>query len=224
MARGNQLTARKETTMRSQRLDTVVIGGGQAGLAVGYHLARQDRDFVILDAGQRVGAAWRHRSDSLRLFTPARFNHLPGMPFPAPGGYFPIKDEMADYLEAYAARFHLPGGAGGHGRRAWSTRDLYLLTAGRRSLEAHHVVVATGAAIAPRVPTFAEQLDPAIVQLHSADYRNPVSCATVPSWSSGRATPAPRSRWSWHPPTTPGWPAGTPAASPSPSAAPSSRR
>jgi putative flavoprotein involved in K+ transport len=108
MVRSNQLTARKETTMRTQRLDTVVIGDGQAGLAAGYHLARKDRDFVIVDAGQRVGAAWRDRWDSLRLFTPARFTHLPCMAFPAPGGYFPTKDEMADHLEAYAARFHLP--------------------------------------------------------------------------------------------------------------------
>jgi putative flavoprotein involved in K+ transport len=173
MTRRNQLTAREETTMGSQRLDTVVIGGGQAGLAVGYHLTRQDRDFVILDAGQRVGAAWRHRWDSLRLFTLARFNQLPGLPFPAPGGSFPTKDEMADYLEAYAGRFQLPVElevvVDELGRRG----DHYRITAGHRSLEARHVVVATGAATTPRVPAFAEQLDPAIVQLHSADYRNP---------------------------------------------------
>jgi len=85
-----------------QHFDTVVIGGGQAGLAIGYFLARQDRDFVILDAGGRVGETWRNRWDSLRLFTPAFHDGLPGMPFPAPESYFPTKDETADYLEAYA--------------------------------------------------------------------------------------------------------------------------
>jgi putative flavoprotein involved in K+ transport len=159
--------------MATQRLDTVVIGGGQAGLATGYHLTRHGTDFVILDAGQRVGTAWRHRWDSLRLFTPARFNQLPGMRFPAPGGYFPTKDEMADYLEAYAARFDLPVELGVRVDQLGRDGDRYLITAGHRSLEARHVVVATGAATTPRVPAFAAQLDPAIVQLHSADYRNP---------------------------------------------------
>jgi putative flavoprotein involved in K+ transport len=155
MTRWNQLTAREETTMGSQRLDTVVIGGGQAGLAVGYHLTRQDRDVVILDAGQRVGAAWRHRWDSLRLFTPARFNQLPGLPFPAPGGSFPTKDEMADYLEAYAGRFQLPVELGVVVDELGRRGDHYRIMAGHRSLEARHDVEATGAATSPRVPAFA---------------------------------------------------------------------
>src|SRR5512139_1084458 len=91
-----------------ERIQTVVIGGGQAGLSVGYHLARRGLQFVILDANERIGDAWRNRWDSLRLFTPACFDGLDGMPFPAPAYSFPTKDEMADYLEAYAGRFHLP--------------------------------------------------------------------------------------------------------------------
>ena len=90
------------------RLDTVVIGGGQAGLAMGYYLKEQDHDFVILDAGDRIGDAWRRRCDSLMLFTPAALSGLPGMPFPFPGGFFPTKDEMADYLEEYTRNFDLP--------------------------------------------------------------------------------------------------------------------
>src|SRR3546814_10039304 len=100
------------TAARAERVETVVIGGGQAGLSVGYHLKRRGLPFVILDGQERIGDVWRERWDSLRLFTPAKFNGLDGMPFPTPGDYFPTKDEMADYLEAYAARFELPVGSG----------------------------------------------------------------------------------------------------------------
>ena len=92
----------------SEHEETVIIGGGQAGLTLGYHLARRGRPFVILDAHERIGDAWRKRWDSLRLFTPALFSRLPGMPLPAPRWSFPTKDEMADYLESYAERFELP--------------------------------------------------------------------------------------------------------------------
>ena len=91
-----------------ETIDTVVIGGGQAGLSVGYHLARRGVPFVILEANPRVGDSWRNRWDSLRLFSPARFDGLDGWPFPGDPEAFPTKNEMADYLEAYAARFSLP--------------------------------------------------------------------------------------------------------------------
>src|SRR5215475_2844566 len=97
-----------KTKSEAQRVPTVVIGGGQAGLAVGYHLARRGHRFVILDANQRVGDAWRNRWDSLRLFTPARYAALPGLRFPASGASFPSKEQMADYLESYAKCFGLP--------------------------------------------------------------------------------------------------------------------
>src|SRR5436309_8454616 len=96
------------STVKAERINTVVVGGGQAGLAAGYHLARRGLPFVILDANQRIGDSWRNRWDSLRLFTPARYSGLDGMPFPAPPQSFPTKDQMADYLESYAARFELP--------------------------------------------------------------------------------------------------------------------
>jgi putative flavoprotein involved in K+ transport len=159
--------------MDSERFETVVVGGGQAGLATGYHLARRGRPFVILDAGQRVGDPWRGRWDSLRLFTPAAYSGLPGMGFPAPAWHYPTKDEVADYLEAYAARFQLPVRPGvavdGLTRRG----ERYLVTAGERRFEADNVVVASGAYHTPRVPAFAAELDPAILQLHSSGYRRP---------------------------------------------------
>src|SRR6187397_51640 len=97
-----------EHALATERFHTIVIGGGQAGLSVGYYLARAGRPFVILDAGDRVGDRWRQRWDSLRLFTPAMFDGLAGMKFPASPFSFPTKNEMADYLEAYARRFQLP--------------------------------------------------------------------------------------------------------------------
>jgi putative flavoprotein involved in K+ transport len=156
-----------------QRFDTIVIGGGQAGLAVGYYLARQGRDFVILDANNRTGASWRKRWDSLGLFTPTRYSGLPGMPFPAPANAFLTKDEVADYLEAYAARFHLPVRLGTVVDRLSREDNRYILTTGGQRLEAGHVVVATGAFQHPNVPAFADRLDPAIAQFHSNAYRHP---------------------------------------------------
>ncbi len=161
------------SVLKVERIDTVVIGGGQAGLAAGYYLARQGRDFVILDAHDRVGDSWRKRWDSLRLFTPASFNRLPSMPFPARTEPFPTKDEMGDYLEAYAARFELPIQLGVRVDEVTRSGDRYLIAAGPRRLEASHVVVATGTYATPRVPPFAGQLAPAITHFHSSDYRNP---------------------------------------------------
>jgi len=155
------------------RLDTVVVGGGQAGLAMGYYLRDRGRECLILDAGEQVGDAWRGRWDGLRLFTPAALSSLPGLPFPSPGGYFPAKDEMADYLEGYAGKFDLPVRLG---RRVDSLRrngNAYLVSAGDERYLAENVVVATGPYHTPRVPAFAAQLDPSITQLHSSDYRNP---------------------------------------------------
>ena len=157
----------------SQRFDVVVVGGGQAGLAAGFHLAKRNIDFVILDAYPRVGEAWRKRWSALRLFTPARLDGLPGMPFPAPSGALPTKDELADYLERYVEHHKLPLRLGIHVDSLSHEGDGYVLTAGDRRFEADQVVVATGGHPTPRRPDFASGLDPEIVQLHSADYRDP---------------------------------------------------
>jgi putative flavoprotein involved in K+ transport len=157
----------------TERFDTIVIGGAQAGLAAGYHLARRGVDFVILDASERVGDSWRNRWDSLRLFTPARYDGLPGMPFPASPHYFPTKDEMADFLARYAAENRLPVRSGTRVDGLSRTAERFLVRAGDRHFEADHVVVAMANYQQPWVPTFAAELDPEIVQIHSADYRNP---------------------------------------------------
>src|SRR6516165_955754 len=166
--------ARMDGNHGAERYETVIIGGGQAGLAVGYHLSRLGRSFVILEADQRVGDVWRKRWDSLHLFTPARHDGLPGWKFPAKGWSFPSRDNMADYLEEYAARFHLPVRRGMPVDRVTSDGDgAYLVTAAGRRFQAGNVVIATGAYQVPTVPAFASLLDPGIVQLHSSDYHSP---------------------------------------------------
>ena len=156
-----------------ERFETVIVGGGQAGLATGYHLAGRGRPFVILDAGRRVGDPWRGRWDSLRLYTPGRYSGLPGMPFPADPWHYPTRDEVADYLEAYAARFQLPVCGGVRVDGLTRKEERFLVSAGDRRFEADNVVVASGAYHHPRVPEFAPDLDPALLQLHSTGYRRP---------------------------------------------------
>jgi putative flavoprotein involved in K+ transport len=156
-----------------ERVETVVIGGGQAGLSVGYHLAQRGLPFVILEANERIGDSWRRRWDSLRLFTPARYNALPGLTLRGRGHRFPSKDEVADYLEAYAARFQLPVLTGVRVERLSQHGSEFVVNAGGRVFETGNVVVAMGTHQRPWVPPFADALDPGIVQLHSAEYRNP---------------------------------------------------
>jgi putative flavoprotein involved in K+ transport len=157
----------------AERVETLVLGGGQAGLAVGYHLVQRDLPFVILDANEQIGDSWRKRWDSLRLFTPARYNALPGMAFPGPAHSFSTKDEVADYLEAYAARFALPIRTGIRFDRLSRNGTHFVVEAGNRRFEAENVVVAMATYQVPAMPLFAHELDPGVRQLHSGEYRNP---------------------------------------------------
>jgi putative flavoprotein involved in K+ transport len=167
-------------TRRTERIDTLVIGGGQAGLSVGHHLGRRGVPFLILDASARVGDPWRARWDSLRLFTPARFDGLDGMPFPAEPGYFPTKDEMADYLEAYAARFDLAVRSGARVHRLTRENGRFVALTADTRFEADNVVVAMSNYQRARVPAFAGELRADIRQIHSADYRSPAQLRAGP--------------------------------------------
>jgi putative flavoprotein involved in K+ transport len=161
----------KEGTM-SEQFDTIVIGAGQAGLSAGYHLAKRGKTFVIVDAADRVGGSWLNRWDSLKLFTPSIRCNLPGLSLG--GGYrFPSKDEMLDYLERYVATFTLPVRLGVEVDGLFREGSGFRVTAGAQAFDADHVILATGAHRVPRTPDLAGDLSDDIVQLHSADYRNP---------------------------------------------------
>jgi putative flavoprotein involved in K+ transport len=155
-------------------IETVIIGAGQAGLAAGYHLQRRGRQFVILDASSRVGDNWRRQWDTLKLYSPAQYDSLPGLPFPAGKWTFPGKDQVGDYLEAYARQFELPVALETRVQTLERLGERYVVTTDRGRYHCDNVVVATGTfGRTPNVPAVADQLDPAILQLHSSEYRRP---------------------------------------------------
>jgi putative flavoprotein involved in K+ transport len=156
-----------------EHLRVVVVGGGQAGLAAGYYLKRAGIGFAILDRHPRVGDSWRRRWSSLKLFTPARIDGLPGMRFPAPAYAHPTRDEMAAFLESYAQRFELPVRSGCEVQRLEHGDGRFRLCASGRESTADRVIVATGANEKPKVPAWASELDPRIEQLTAATYASP---------------------------------------------------
>src|SRR3989440_2305435 len=157
----------------SRNFDVVVIGAGQAGLAIGYFLARQGRRFLIIDAANSVGSAWRGRWDSLRLFTPRRYDSLPGLAFPGDSDGYPTRDEAVAYLELYAKTFDLPIELNSVVRKLAAENGKYFLESDGETIAADQVVVATGPFQTPNVPTIAGDLAPGVFQAHSTDYRRP---------------------------------------------------
>jgi putative flavoprotein involved in K+ transport len=154
-------------------LDVVVVGGSQAGLAMAWHLAQQGLRFVVLEAGSEVGHVWRSRWDSLKLFTPAQYDALPGMAFPAPADTYPTKNPVADYLRDYAKAFDLPVRLNARVIRLTKTDDGFEVHTADEVFQARQVVVATGPFQVPFVPPPAAKLDASVIQVHSAAYRNP---------------------------------------------------
>jgi putative flavoprotein involved in K+ transport len=176
---------RRETPDEASSLDVIVIGGGQAGLSVGYHLRRQGMRFVIVDASERIGDVWRQRWETLRLFTPAWLDSLDGLPFPAPAHHFPTKDEMGDYLEQYATHFELPVLSGTRVTALERSDGGYLVRTSRGDFRAPQVIVAMSSYQRRRLPPFARELSPGIVQLHSSDYQRPTELAPGPVLIAG---------------------------------------
>jgi putative flavoprotein involved in K+ transport len=160
-------------------VETVIIGAGQAGLSAAYHLQQRGHECVVLDRNHRIGDGWRQQWDSLRLYSPAKYDGLPGMPFPAAPHSFPGKDDVADYLETYAQRFEIPVRLGARVNRISSpgnpaAGEGFVVETDTGPLSCDNVVVATGTfGRTPSVPAFAPDLDPSILQLHSSEYRRP---------------------------------------------------
>jgi putative flavoprotein involved in K+ transport len=163
-----------------QVLDAVVVGGSQSGLAMAWHLQRQGLNFLVLEAGPELGHVWRSRWDSLKLFTPAQYDALPGMAFPAPADTYPTKDPVADYLQAYATAFQLPIRLNAPVTSLVQTDGGFEVHTADITYRARQVVVATGPFQVPFVPPMAAKLDPAVTQVHSADYRNPQALPAGP--------------------------------------------
>jgi putative flavoprotein involved in K+ transport len=163
-----------------QQLDVLVIGAGQAGLALGRHLQEQGLRFLLVDAGDRIGDVWRSRWDSLRLFTAAEYDGLPDLPFPAEPGTYPGKDDVADYLEAYAAALDLPVRLGTRVTRLARSENGWTAETTTGLLRARQVVVATGPFSVPVVPALAQGLADGVVQVHSAAYRRPADLPDGP--------------------------------------------
>jgi putative flavoprotein involved in K+ transport len=164
----------------SERRDVIVIGGGQAGLAMGYELKQQGRRFTILEAASEPAAAWRARWESLKLFTPVRYDSLPGRPFPGDPDSHPSRDDVVAYLGDYARELELPVELESAARGVRSTGGRFVVETDGRAYEADQIVVASGPFQIPRVPPIAERLDPSVTQLHSGAYRSPQDVAGGP--------------------------------------------
>ena len=164
----------------TNRYGVIIIGGGQAGLALGYFLSRQDSAYTILEAAAEPAAAWQRRWDSLRLFTSARYSGLPGQSFPGDPDHYPTRDEVVGYLTDYARRFELPVQLDSRVRSLTQVDGGYEVVAAGRTYLADQVVVATGPFQQPLVPPIAARLEPGVRQLHSSDYRRPEDIASGP--------------------------------------------
>jgi putative flavoprotein involved in K+ transport len=167
------LTANQNGSAERDGFDVIVVGGGQAGLAIGYFLARQGRRFVILEAADSIGAAWRTRWDSLLLFTPRRYSALAGLAFPGDPDGYPTRDEVIAYLEQYAATFDLPVELDSAVRSLAVADGRFAVGLDDRRLEADQVVVATGPFQVPSTPALARELASEVFQTHSTGYMRP---------------------------------------------------
>ncbi|WP_373058634.1 flavin-containing monooxygenase [Zunongwangia sp. H14] len=156
-----------------QTRDFIIIGAAQAGLSMAYFLKKMGRDYLLVDKEERIGASWLNRWDSLTLFTPSEFNNLPGMNFPAPKGYYPSKEEVAEYFKAYAEEYNFPIQFNTLITEITGENNFFLLKSPQGNLRAKNVIIGTGPFHIPYTPPFAKKLDKGIFQAHSNYYKNP---------------------------------------------------
>ena len=162
-------------TNAENRYKTIIIGAGQAGLSAGYYLKQAGKDFLIIDSSEKIGDSWRNRWDSLKLFTPAQYDGLPGMKFPSTRNTFPDKDEMADYLKDYSNRFGLPVKLGVQVSGLTKNNSGFEIISNKGKYYSERVIVATGTNPVPKIPEFARELSQDIFQIHSSQYQKPAS-------------------------------------------------
>lgn len=152
---------------------TIVIGAGQAGLAMGYYLKESNKNFIILDRCNKTGDVWRNRYDSLKLFTSRMYSSLPGLQLEGDGQGFPSKDEIANYLESYGVKFELPIKYNTEVLKVFQSNDIFSVDTNKGTLTARNVIIATGPFQHKRIPDFAKKISKNVVQLHSSEYKNP---------------------------------------------------
>lgn len=152
---------------------TVIIGAGQAGLAMGYYLKQINQSFIILDKNQNIGDEWRKRYDSLVLFTPRMYSSLPGLLLKGDPHDFPVKDEIVQYLNQYVDAFQLPVQLQTEVKRVWKEYNHFYVQTIDEVYEAENVIIASGPFQTPNIPGFAQQLSSDILQMHSSQYKNP---------------------------------------------------
>ena len=153
--------------------DFIIIGAAQAGLAMGYYLKKAGYNFLILDKEEEIGSSWLNRWDSLKLFTPTEFNHLPGMDFPAKKGHYPSKTEVANYFKIYAEKFEFPLRLNTLVTSVKKDKSIFFIETEQQQIQAKNVIIATGPFHIPYTPPFYKKLSPTIVQIHSNYYKNP---------------------------------------------------
>jgi putative flavoprotein involved in K+ transport len=153
--------------------DFIIIGAGQAGLSMAYQLNQLNKDYLIVDANNETGAPWLKRWDSLKLFTPSEFNHLPGMNFPSEKGYYPDKYEVAAYLKSYVDKFNIPIAFNQKISSLKKENGVYIIKSESKTFKAKNVVVATGPFHKPFTPSFHTKISKDITQIHSEHYKNP---------------------------------------------------
>lgn len=154
-------------------LDYVVVGGAQAGLSIAYHLKRMGKEYVVVDGEQEIGASWLNRWDSLKLFTPTEYNHLPGLPFDASKGHYPTKFEVANYFKSYVEKFKIPVKLNTLVTAVRKTEDGFCITHKDGEIQTKNVVVATGPFHTPYTPPCHTKISESVTQIHSNFYKSP---------------------------------------------------